>query len=103
MTGVQTCALPIWPNTEKIVVSRKIISTPAADTDKNQTAQAPVQRVNMREEIAKIDEIFPSVTAESGIRHPSIWKRLSVQEIWGTVSQRDTEEKDTAVFYSKNY
>jgi len=50
-----------------------------------------------------ISTIFPSVTAESGIRHPSIWKRSSVQEIWGTVSQRDTEEKDTAVFYSKNY
>ena len=39
----------------------------------------------------------------SDIRRPSIWKRSSVQEIWGTVSQRDTEEKDTEVFYSKNY
>ena len=47
--------------------------------------------------------IFPSVTAESGIRHPSIWKRLSAQEIWGTVLQKNTEGKDTEVFYSKNY
>ena len=39
------------------------------------------------------------------VRHSSseYLETLSVQEIWGTVSQRDTEEKDTEVFYSKNY
>ena len=47
--------------------------------------------------------VFLSVTAESGIRHPSIWKRLSAQEIWGTASLRNIEEKDTEVFYSKSY
>ncbi|MBR4328239.1 MAG: DNA polymerase III subunit gamma/tau [Candidatus Riflebacteria bacterium] len=53
---ILNAAKEIWPNTEKIVVSRKIINTSAADLDKNPTVQAPVQRVNMREEIAKIDE-----------------------------------------------
>ena len=53
---ILNAAKEIWPDTEKIVVSRKVINTSAADLDRNPTVQAPVQRVNMREEIAKIDE-----------------------------------------------
>ena len=53
--------------------------------------------------LKQLSMVFLSVTAESGIRHPSIWKRLSVREIWGTESQKNTEGKDTEVFYSKNY
>ena len=53
--------------------------------------------------LKQLSMVFLSVTAESDIRHPSIWKRLSVQEIWGTVSQKNTEGKDTEVLCSKNY
>ncbi len=47
-------AKEIWPNSEKIVVSMTGSSNDVSSTPK--AVSAPVQRVDMREEIAKIDE-----------------------------------------------
>ena len=49
-------AKEIWPNTEKIAVSRIGTENTASESSKKQVAQPPASRVNMREEIAKIDE-----------------------------------------------
>ncbi len=50
-------AKEIWPDTVKIVVSRIGTENTISDSRKNPVSQAPVQRVDMREEIAKIDEM----------------------------------------------
>ena len=49
-------AKEIWPNTEKITVSRIGTENTSSDSSRNQAVQSPAPRVNMREEIAKIDE-----------------------------------------------
>ena len=49
-------AKEIWPNTEKIAVSRIGTDNTASESSGNTTSQPSVPRVNMREEIAKIDE-----------------------------------------------
>ena len=50
-------AKEIWPDTVKIVVSRIGTENSIADNRKNPVSQTPVQRVDMREEIARIDEM----------------------------------------------
>ena len=50
-------AKELWPNTERIVVSRIGTENTTANTNRNLESQTPVQRVDMREEIARIDEM----------------------------------------------
>ena len=49
-------AKEIWPETIKIVVSRIGADKSLTESSKSPSAQNPIPRVNMREEIAKIDE-----------------------------------------------
>ena len=49
-------AKEIWPETVKIVVSRIGVDNSISESSRNSVAQTSVPRVDMREEIAKIDE-----------------------------------------------